>query len=158
LTTNRDTTTMSLVSSLPHASVYGASLTFIATVANFDQDTLTPDGMVTFYDDGTSMYAGTVHGDGVDGEGVLSWTTSALPQGSHAIMAVYSSGSVDNGNAALLTQTVGRDTTTTDVSSSTASSSAYGDSVTFTATVTNRDDGAVSPNGTVTFYDGITFV
>ena len=54
-----------------------------------------------------------------------------------------------------MTQTVNQDSTTTAIASS-ANPSVYGQSVTFTATVTASAPGSGTPTGTVTFMNGTT--
>ena len=75
------------------------------------------------------------------------------------ITAVYGTGDANftSSSSAPFTQTVSMDDTSTSVSSST-NLSVYGQSVTFTATVTANSGGAVEPSGTVTFEDGATSI
>ena len=140
-TVNQATTTTS-VSSSANPSTIGQSVTFTATVSGGSS----PSGTVTFKDGGTTLGTGTVSG------GSATFATAALSVGSHSITAVYG-GDTNNATstASALTQTVNQATTTTSVSSS-ANPSGFGQSVTFTATVS----GGSSPSGTVTFKDGGT--
>ena len=81
---------------------------------------------------------------------------TALPAGSQSITAVYGGDTnFVTSTSAVLTQTVNQDATTTKVTSS-ANPSVYGQSVTFTATVTAAAPGSGTPTGTVDFYDGTT--
>jgi hypothetical protein len=88
----------------------------------------------------------------VNGSGQATLTTSALAVGSHPITAAYSGDTNFTTSGAALTQTVGQGSTSTALSSS-QNPSTFGQSVTFTATVTG---GAGTPTGTVTFRDGAT--
>ena len=83
--------------------------------------------------------------------GFVTFTTSSLVAGSHAINAIYSS---DNNylpsTSSSLTQVVNKANTTTNLTSS-ANPSASGKSITFTASIS-----PAGSTGTVTFYDGST--
>jgi hypothetical protein len=137
-TVNHAASTTSLASST-NPSTYPTSVSFTATV------TSGATGTVTFKDGGTTLGTGTLT------SGTTTFTTSALAAGSHAITAVYGGDTNYNGStSAVLTQTVNQAATTTSLASS-ANPSTYGESVTFTATVT---PGAAM--GTVTFMDGAT--
>ncbi len=147
---NPDITTTSLVAA-PNPSTYGQSVTLTATVTANAPGVNTPGGTVTFMDGMTSL--GTVT---LDGTGTATLSLSTLAVGSHPITAVYSGDTNDQAsNSSAVTQVV-QETTTTVLTSS-ANPSAYGQSVTFTATVTPESvPGAVTPTGTVTFYNGMT--
>jgi hypothetical protein len=81
-----------------------------------------------------------------------------LSPGSHPITAVYSGDAHFSGStSATLTQTVNAASTATSLTSS-ANPSAYGQAVTFTATVAAVSPGAGTPTGTVTFEDGATIL
>ncbi|QEH37847.1 Copper resistance protein CopC [Aquisphaera giovannonii] len=137
-------TTTAVASSLS-PSAYGSSVTFTATVSS---GAGIPGGTVTFADGSTTL--GTAS---LDGSGVATLTTSVLAAGSHTITASYGgAGNFAGSASAALSQTVNAAATTTAVASS-LSPSAYGSSVTFTATVSS---GAGVPGGTVTFADGAT--
>ena len=83
-----------------------------------------------------------------------TFTTSALAVGSHSITAVYSGDTNDvTSTSAALTFNVSQDTTTAVVTAS-PTTTVYGQSVTFTATVAVTSPGAGPPTGTVTFMDG----
>jgi len=87
-----------------------------------------------------------------------TFTTSTLAVGGHSITATYSGDTnFTASTSAVLTQTVNKANTTTTVASS-ANPSTFGQSVTFTATVTVVAPGAGSPSGTVTFLDGATIL
>jgi hypothetical protein len=87
---------------------------------------------------------------------MASFTTSALIEGNHSIVALYSGDGTFAGNtSAVLTQTVNQATTTTSLVSS-LNPSTFGQGVTFTATVTPCY--SASPTGSVSFYDGTTLL
>ena len=130
----------------------GQSVSFTATVLAATPGSGTPTGSVVFYD-GTSA---------VDTEtlvnGTAEFTTSSLALGGHAISAVYGgdtnfAGSPSNS----INETVKQANPAAAVSSS-VSPSAYGQSVTFTATVTPATTGTPTPTGHVVFYDGTTAI
>jgi hypothetical protein len=131
-------------------SVYGQAVTFTATVAPTGSTGFTPSGTVTFYDGGTNLGTSPLSG------GTASLRTTSLVAGSHAIVAAYN-GDVNfsGSNSSTLNQTVKQDATTTVVTTS-LNPSTFGQSVTFTATVTASPAGGGTPTGTVTFYDGST--
>jgi hypothetical protein len=135
----------------PSPSVIGQSVTFTATVTATTPGAGTPTGTVSFFDGTTSFGTGTLAG------GVATFTTSSLSVASHPVTAVYE-GDTDfttsTSNPAL-TQTVNQDATSASVTSAT-SPSVFGQSVTFTATVTPSAPGAGTPTGTVSFFDGTT--
>src|SRR6185369_15784029 len=80
-------------------------------------------------------------------------TTSSVVVGGHAMTATYNGdGNNATSTSPTLTQTVNKASTTTALGSS-ANPSTFGQSVTFTATVTGQ-----SPTGTVTFKDGATAI
>ncbi len=147
---NQAATTTALTSDTS-PSVIGQSVTFTATVTATTPGAGTPTGTVSFFDGTTSFGTGTLAG------GVATFTTSSLSVASHPVTAVYE-GDTDfttsTSNPAL-TQTVNQDATSASVTSAT-SPSVFGQSVTFTATVTPSAPGAGTPTGTVSFFDGTT--
>jgi len=85
-----------------------------------------------------------------------TFSTSTLSVGAHSITASYAGNANFNGStSAVLTQTVNKANTATTVASS-VNPSVFGQSVTFTATVSVTAPGAGSPSGVVTFLDGTT--
>jgi hypothetical protein len=133
-------TTTALISSM-NPSTVGQSVTFTATVTGSS-----PTGTVTFKDGSTVLGSPSLSG------GIATFTTSSLTVGPHSITAAYS-GDLNNGTstATTLTQNVNDLVSTTTGLISSLNPSAFGQSVTFTATVTGS-----SPTGTVTFKDGLT--
>ncbi|OWK45590.1 Ig-like domain repeat protein [Fimbriiglobus ruber] len=132
----RTTTTALAVS--PPTSTFGQSVTFTATVAS---DEGTPDGSVTFVIDGTPTAPVALV------NGTAAYTTSTLAAGSHTVTAEYS-GSSNFQSATSTTQTE-----QVNVPTSTALAapvpSTFGQTVTFTATVSATD--GETPDGSVTF-------
>src|SRR5262245_49138363 len=136
-------TTVMLVSSLNPAN-YGQSVTFTATVLP-----AASTGTVQFLDGATLL------GSAVLSSGMASFSTSSLTAGSHSMTARYVGDTNYAGStSAVLLQTVNQIGTSTALTSS-AATSTYGQSVTFTATVT-PSSGTAKPTGTVQFLDGGT--
>ena len=137
-------TTTALNSSL-NPSVFGQSVTFTAIVSG----ATTPTGTVQFFDGATSL--GTVALSGTS----AALTTSTLAVGTHPITAVYSGDIDDPGSTSpavsqVVNAAAGAATSTGLVSS--LNPSVFGQSVTFTATVS----GGTSPTGSVQFREGAT--
>ncbi len=138
--------TMTLVAS-PGSSTYGESVAFIAIVTSSEG---TPTGTVTFKDGGTVLGTGTPSGNGI-----ARYSTAALLAGMHTITAEYGGdANFATSSGALIgsTFTVNQAVSLTALAAS-ANPSSYGQSVTFTATVTSSEG---TPTGTVTFKDGAT--
>jgi hypothetical protein len=125
----------------------GTSVTLTATVAETSGSGV-PTGTVTFLDGANSIGTGTLNGSGV-----ATLITSSLTVGSNSITAQYG-GDGNNGasTSAAVTVTVALAQTATALVAS-AANPTVGQSVTFTATVTQNPGSAV-PTGTVTFMDG----
>ena len=123
-------------------------MTFTATVSSQVSGTFDNGGTVTFSDGSTSL--GTVGLSGATA--TFSTTATKLSGGTHTITASYSGDTKFSGSNNSMLQTVNTAGTCTSVSSS-SNSSVYGQSVTFTATVTV---GSGKLGGTVTFSDGST--
>ena len=133
-------------------TVYGQAVTLTASVrANTTPGSGTPTGGVDFFDVSTNTDLGTVSLGG----GSASLTTAALGAGTHLIRASYSGDSKFTLSLDALAQTVNPAATATQVTSS-ADPAVPGQSVTFTATVTNASGTGVTPAGTVQFVvDGV---
>jgi YVTN family beta-propeller protein len=142
------TATLPALASSINPSSPGAAVTFTATVSATSGSSV-PTGTVTFYDGPANL--GTAP---LSGSNRVSLNSSTLSSGTHSITAVYSGDTVFAAStSAPLTQTV-RAASSISVGSS-LNPSIYGQSVTFTATVTAS--GGV-PTGTVTFSDGPTML
>ena len=138
-TVNKANSTVTLASS-SNPSTYGSSVKFTATVAPSSCT-----GTVTFKDGSTTLGTGSLS------SGKATFSTSTLTAGSHSITGSYGGDSNCNSStSSTLTQTVNKANTTTTVSSS-SNPSAFGSSVTFTATISST-----TATGTVTFKDGST--
>src|SRR5262249_22076760 len=86
------------------------------------------------------------------------FSTSGLTVGTHTVNAAYSGdNNFNSGTSANLLQTVNQDASTTTVTSS-PNASVFGQTMNFTATVTDNSPGAWTPTGTVTFLDGGTSI
>src|SRR5207237_1401041 len=101
-------------------------------------------GTVTFNDGSTTLGTATL------AAGVARFSTSSLGQATHSITAVYAGDTNHNtSTSAALSQVVDKLATATSLASS-VNPSAFGQSVTFTGTVS----GGTNPGGSVTFKDG----
>jgi uncharacterized delta-60 repeat protein len=137
-------TATTLTSSANPASV-GQPVTFIAIVTSSGGAAA---GTVTFRDGATTL------GTAALADGGASFTTSSLTAGSHSITALYEGdGNFSGSTSPAVVQTVDGTTTTTTAVTSSANPSAFGQSVTFAATVTPPGG---APTGTVAFKDGAT--
>ena len=141
--------TTTTVTSSANTSVFGQSVTFTATVTGTSFD---DGGAVTFEDGGVPLSNGTIP---LNSGGTATFTISSLSvTGSpHTISAEYGGDANFSGSSGILSggQTVYQAATTTTVTSS-VNPSLFGQSVTFTATVTPLS-GTFDNGGTVTFYD-----
>ena len=139
--------TTTTVTASANPSTIGSAVTFTATVA---AGVGTPTGTVTFMNGATSL--GTF---ALNGAGVATLSTSALPLGTTSITAVYSGDAGDaTSTSAVYSQVVNQAVSTTVVTASPDPTS-VNQTKTLTATVTST---AGTPTGTVSFYEGITFL
>jgi hypothetical protein len=150
LVTSSDTTTT--LTATPNPANQGNLVTLTANVAPVLPGTGNPTGTVTFFNGGTSLGTGTVSAT-VSG-GVATLSTSTLPVGADSLTAVYSGDTTFNtSTSAPLTETVGPAALGTSLAiQSAVNPSIFGQSVTFTATVTPVS-GTVTPTGSVIFTD-----
>ena len=136
--------TTTTISSSANPSAFHQAITFTAVVQLPAGTTAT--GSVTFMDGSTSLGSAALSSNSAQ------LTLSALTTGTHAITAVYSgNANLSASTSAALSQVVNAASTTTSVTSS-QTPSAFGQSVTFTATIQTAFGS--SPTGTVTFLDG----
>jgi len=143
-TVNPAATLTALMSSVT-PSVFGQSVTFTATLSAVAPGAGTPNGSVTFQDNGNTLGSGTL------AAGVATFMTSGLSVGSHPITAVYGGDADFTGStSAALGQTVNPANTAT-VLGNAPNPTVFGQPVTLTATVTATAPGAGAPDGTVTF-------
>src|SRR5207244_35996 len=116
----------------------------------------TPSGGVAFKEGATTMRRATL-----DSAGKATFTTSVLSVATHSITAVYggdgnfNATGVGGSTASVLSQVVNKADSLSTVTSL-VNPSVFGQSVTFTATVTAVAPGAGTPSGSVTFKDGVT--
>ncbi len=136
--------TATLIAS-PNPSALGQSISFTATVTGAGA---TPTGTVTFKDGGSVIGTAPLNGSG---QAALSY--GALGAGAHTITAEYGGDAVYGAStSAPFSQTVSQGSSTTALTAS-ANPSAFGQSVTFTASVSGT---GATATGTVTFKDGAT--
>ncbi len=150
-TVNQSATSTSLTSSL-NPSNYGQNVTFTATVTAVAPGSGNATGTVNFYDGNTLLGSGTLAVS--NGNDQATYSTTTLGGGSHSITAKYlGDANFSTSTSAAVSQTVNQISTTTSLTSS-INPTVYGQSVTFTATVSPSASGPSNPTGTVTFYDG----
>ena len=156
---NRASTTTTVTSSsVNNTSVSGQAVTLTATVAVGTPGSTSvafPTGTVTFLD-GSVAISPPEPLSTSGGVTTATFTTGTLSTASHSIVAVYNDDENFVGSpSAVITQTVNRASTATTVSSS-AATSAFGQTVTFTATiglVRPATTAVAAPTGSVVFYD-----
>jgi large repetitive protein len=147
-------TTTSDVTSSASSPPFGETVTFSATISAVAPGAGVPTGSVTFKEGATSLGTGTVNGSGV-----ATFTSASLTAGTHTITASYGgdinfTASTDTGSATKLQQEITQAATTlSDVTSSLASPYSFGQTVTYTATVSVTAPGGGTVAGTVTFKD-----
>lgn len=138
------------LNSTPNPSTFGQTVTLTATVTATPPGTGTPSGTVEFFDGMVSLGSAPLVG------GVGSIQVSTLTAGSHSLTAVYSGDVSFNGSTSpVVTQSVNQAATTTGLVSD-LNPSIFGQTVTFTATVSTVPPGAGTPVGSVQFFDGAT--
>src|SRR5581483_4707987 len=137
----KNNTSTAIISSA-NPALSGSSVTFTATVTP-----ASATGTVDFFDGGNNIGSGTLSA------GVATFATSSLTLGNHTITAVYA-GDADNlgSTSPVLVESIKANSTTSVTSS--VNPSVFGQSVTFTATVTGLPPASSTPSGTVTFMDG----
>ncbi|WP_262706003.1 MULTISPECIES: Ig-like domain-containing protein [Streptomyces] len=140
--------TTTSVTSAPDPSTLGQSVTFTATVTPVAPATGVPTGSVTFVISGSG---GGTFTQPVSG-GMATLTLSTLGGGTHTVVAIYSGDTNFLSSTGTDTHTVtpGPAATTTTLTSS-VNPSAFGQPMTFTATVTPNTPATGVPTGTVTF-------
>src|SRR5262249_12990035 len=138
--------TSTALSSDINPSIWGQVVTFTANVTSTGPGI--PTGTVTFKDGATDFGASSL----VRGSTTLPF--GALNAGVHNITATYNGDANFNpSTSSILVQTVNPAPTATALGSS-LNPSTFGQSVTFTATLSESAPG--TPTGTVTFLDGVT--
>jgi len=144
--------TTTTVTSSNASSVFGAPVTFTASVAVVAPGVGVPSGTITFMDGTTAIGSANLVA------GASTITTSAFAVGTHSITAVYGGVSNFNGStSSVLSQVVSRAGTATGVTSSN-SPSLFGVPITLTASVAAVAPGSGVPAGAITFQDGATAI
>jgi hypothetical protein len=131
------TTTVAPAASSPNPSGYGQAVNFTATVVPAVQGAGTPTGSVQFLADGILFDTETLPVSGV----VTSAAISTLTVASHTISAVYSGDASFSSSTGTVTQVVSSANAGMTIASN-LNPSAYGQAITFTATMT-ADNGLV---------------
>ena len=146
-TVNRADTTAAVTSDI-NPSVFGQTVTLKATVTVSSPGSGTPTGSVAFYDGVSNIGTGTLSGNQATLM-IASLTASGSP---HSITAVYGGDLNFNPSPAspIYSQMVNKANTSTGVTSA-PNPSTVGQSVTFTATVTNTSGTPPTPTGAVQF-------
>lgn len=135
-------TTSTTVVADTNPSLFGHTVKFTAKVVPGVGVTTPPTGTVEFFDGVTSLGTATMVGDSA------TRSVSTLAVGGHSITATYKGDtSSTSSTSPAITQTVNKAPTTTGVGSNN-NPSVFGQSVTFTATVTPS-----TATGTVEFFD-----
>jgi hypothetical protein len=142
------TATSLTISHNPVSSVVGESVSFTVTISSAT-GMGTPTGTVTF-SDGIGTIGSAPAAPGPDpGEAQATFATTSLPVGSLTITATYSGDGNFAGSSISTPFNVGGDGTQTSITSS-QPSSAFGQPVTFTITVSPLPPATGMPTGTVT--------
>jgi hypothetical protein len=151
-------TKTSVFSSASGGSIFTQSVTFTATAVSVSPSAAEPgSGTVSFYN-GTATAANLLGSAALVG-GVASFSTASLSVANHTIIAVYSGSAGFAASSSTITQSVTAAGTNTNVSSAQGAGSTFGQSVSFTASVTIASPGNGHPTGgTVRFYDGATLL
>ena len=148
-TVAKASTATALTANFP-SSHPGQSVTFTAEVIVLDPGAGLPSGTVTFRDNGTEIDAAVT----LDSNGRATLTTTLLALGSHTITAEYSGDDdFELSLSADVPHPVDPMPTFTALVSN-VSPSVFGQSVTFTATVSADERGGPTPSGRVTFSEG----
>ena len=134
--------TTTTVTAAPSPSVLGQSVTFTITVAPVPPGSGTPTGSVSVSIDGGAATVIALSG------GTATLTTSALGVGDHTVQASYAGNADYAASSASVNHTVAKAATTLTLTSS-PDPSQPGETVTFTATVT--DSAPETPSGSVSF-------
>ena len=131
-------------------------MTLTATATPVAPGAGTPTGTLTFSDQG-----GTIGVSTLNGSGVATFSSATIAAGVETITATYSGNtnfaiSNDAGSATPLKETINQSSTTTSDVTSSVASPPYGQTVTFSATVSAVAPGAGVPTGTVNFLENTT--
>jgi len=157
LVVDPDSTTIGL-SSGANPSTFGQSVTFTATVTNNSATALPPTGTITFFD-GVTAISSALPFSPAGSSGTKTFTTSTLAGGVHSITAVYAgtNGDFAGGTSNAVSQTVNAANTSTALALTAGTNpTTAGQSLTFTASVSNASGTGVIPTGNAVFEDNGT--
>jgi N-acetylneuraminic acid mutarotase len=149
-----ENTTTTLASPI-NPTVFGQATTLTATVANVTGPTTPTGGTVTFKDGATTLGTVTL----AAGTATLLVSNLTVAGSPHSLTASYAgvANTFGASSSNTVSQLVDQASTTTSIAlTSGTNPSVFGQSLTFTATVTAVAPGAGTPTGTVTFKDGAT--
>lgn len=150
-------TTTTVSSSTGSTSVFGQNVTFTATVASATGGLGTPTGFVEFLIDGATVAASVALSGGT---ATFQTSTLSVSGSPHSVVANYLTPGDTNFNpntGTATSHTVNPASTTTSVTRTQSSPTAYGTTVTFTASVSAQSPGAGTVTGSVEFViDGAT--
>lgn len=146
-------TAATLTSSLS-SLVFGQQVTLTVAVQAVAPAAGIPTGSVNIFDGTTVLASGVA----LNATGRASFTTSSLATGAHLLSASYT-GDVNfvSSNATLISESVAKGQAATTLTS-TLSSSAFGQGVMFTVTVSAIAPASGIPTGSVTIFDGATIL
>jgi len=130
-------------------TVFSEPVTFTLTLSQAPPGGFTPTGTATFSDGGNLFASATLANIG-GGQAQATFTTATLSIGSHTITASYGGDNNFNGTSITGVQKVIAANSNTTVSAS-LNPSSFGQTVTFTASVTPASPATATPTGTVTF-------
>src|SRR5207247_5716132 len=127
--------------------------TFIATVTVTAPGAGCPSGTINFLDGATNIGSCSLPAAAPFS---CTFSTAALSVATHSITATYvGDANFATSTSAAVSQVVNKASTSTSLTSS-VNPSVFGQSVTFTATVSVTAPGAGTPTGAVNFLDGAT--
>jgi len=142
--------TVSVLGATPNPSVYGQPVVLTATVSAAAPGAGTVAGSVTFFDGLTSLGTTTLS------NGVAKVSISSLLAGSHSLTISFAGSPNFNSSTSSPSSLVVNPDDTTTAPLAAPNPTVFGQSVTFTATVSANVPGAGIPTGSVNFYDGLT--
>ena len=143
-------TTSTIVTATPSPGFVTQAIAFSAKVTGNGG---TPTGNVNFIVNGTTVGAAPLSGDGI-----ATFTDSALPVGSYTVTASYVGDTSDGGStSAPITEAVGLIPTQTDLAAS-STGGANPQLILVTSVLNGGDGTGPTPTGTVTFSSGTTTI
>ncbi|MFL6025026.1 MAG: beta strand repeat-containing protein [Marmoricola sp.] len=144
--------TTTSVTSGPSPAAYGDAVTVTSTVVGLSPAVGKPTGLVQVWEGDELLGSTSLVPASAANTSKATFVTTSLGAGTHTLKAVYVGNFNFDGSQGTASQVVGQVPTVTGIASS-GTPAVYGDTVTFTATVTTS---AGSPTGTVTFKEGST--